>query len=56
MPNIVILNHQKINQAMLWALNHFQDQFDFELLFPQSLYVFKFQNPEDATLFALKWS
>jgi hypothetical protein len=57
MTNITV-NSEKTSftDAVLWCHQNFGKQaFDVNYQFPSNWLTFKFNNPEHATLFALKW-
>ncbi len=48
-------NRVSTYEAILWAGRHFGQAFNVEHEFPGWNWRFKFDKPEQATLFALKW-
>ena len=57
MTNITV-NSEKISvdDALRWCWKNFgKHAFDVNYQFPSTGWTFKFNNPEHATLFALKW-
>lgn len=66
MTNTVILNPETrlgdaqpitVHDAILWCQNEFgHDGFEIESQFPSWRWAFKFDKPEHATHFALRWS
>jgi hypothetical protein len=49
-------NPASVHDAILWCDQEFgHDSYDIESQFPSWQWVFKFNNPQDATHFALKW-
>lgn len=58
MDKTIFINSRTVNTHMAtkWAITNFGDDVTIDYLFPNPYWRFIFQNPEQATLFALKWS
>lgn len=55
MTNIRI-PHTRAYDAILWASQHFGNGgYQIQNTFPSNMYEFRFERPEQASLFALKW-
>jgi len=54
----IIINSDRVStyDAILWASKQFGSNFNVQHEFPGKNWRFDFNNPKEATLFALKWS
>ena len=43
------------SDAIMWANRHAKKGYDLQFNFVDSRYTFEFNDPEEATIFALKW-
>lgn len=57
MGKTVTIDSQKVNchDATVWAMKQFGRKINIENMFPSNRWIFKFEESEHATLFALKW-
>ena len=52
----ISISHTKAYEAILWASNQFgTGGYTLQHTFPADMYEFKFERPEQASLFALRW-
>jgi hypothetical protein len=51
----ILINVDLATDAIRWASMHFGSTFNVHHDFPSEKYRFEFEDPDQATLFALKW-
>lgn len=54
--NKILIPYSKAYDAIVWASDHFgPGGYRVQHTFPGSMYEFRFNKPEQASMFALKW-
>jgi hypothetical protein len=54
--NTILVHTSRAYEAILWASNQFgTGGYTLQHTFPADMYEFKFEKPEQASLFALRW-